>query len=794
MKIRKHSAQLIALYAKGFARLGWRGMSAQTRRLAVAVSPQDTHRLLDLARAQRQFAFREEALATLMRAQEALKRRERAAGFEEPALLGAAMDPARGDQGPVISGIAREWASLARTYLEFSKPELAIACYQRGLHLAPHLADLWDQYGHLLRARDQFEEALQAQEAAYRLHHRDYGRRHKIGELLKILNREVDALEIHHDHEPWTQLRAAEQRPDLPAALVRAGASLQAAASEQGADIVIDLSDLVHFLRVRRFFSGIQRVQAEIALGIMDNPGPHRIHIAMFNDVDAKWELKDPQALRALISEAQQRAGHGPKRLRAPADAVLRSSGGDFAALKAPILFVPGATWSAWRLPLAIKAAKRRQGLRYVPFVHDCIPLIVPDTCSADMPNMYGRWLAASATVADAFLVNSENTGRDLARFLSEGSGREEAALPPIKATPLNARTSLGGASVKPRLHARVDSVLSARGFALTVGSIEPRKRHIDIFRAWEILIGKHGDKAPVLVLVGRAGWREEEAVNYLDNSPSLKGSVFWLTDLSDEELAWCYENAQFSVMASEYEGWGMPVTESLNAGLPALVARNSALVEAGSEAVRYFETRDPASLAQAVEALAMDRQALAQAKAQCAVARLRDWQDLADDTLSLLNTVARQPLSPERAAPLLMVGTSADFGARSYGPDLCVQEGVMHGPAWAARNPGALWTVGGGEAILAFRLAAGQGPARLVLELRAGADDLAFSPQISVDEGDFDALEPVTLRAGQRRTWETVLPASTRPGEVIFQLRLRSDARFAARAIGIERMSILPA
>ena len=67
-------------------------------------------------------------------------------------------------------------------------------------------------------------------------------------------------------------------------------------------------------------------------------------------------------------------------------------------------------------------------------------------------------------------------------------------------------------------------------------------------------------------------------------------GKIIVLRKISDEELAVLYTNAQSSLMLSSYEGFGLPVLESLACGTQVICARNSSLVEAGGDIVDYID------------------------------------------------------------------------------------------------------------------------------------------------------------------------------------------------------------
>lgn len=64
---------------------------------------------------------------------------------------------------------------------------------------------------------------------------------------------------------------------------------------------------------------------------------------------------------------------------------------------------------------------------------------------------------------------------------------------------------------------------------------------------------------------------------------------ILIISNASDRELVWLYTNAKASIVASLYEGFGLPVLESLGCHTQVICARNSSLVEAGGEVVDYL-------------------------------------------------------------------------------------------------------------------------------------------------------------------------------------------------------------
>jgi glycosyltransferase involved in cell wall biosynthesis len=115
----------------------------------------------------------------------------------------------------------------------------------------------------------------------------------------------------------------------------------------------------------------------------------------------------------------------------------------------------------------------------------------------------------------------------------------------------------------------------------ISVGTIEPRKNYsflVDLF----IEITKKYPTAE-LVICGRAGWGYSDLLEKL-NSLESKSQIKVLSDLSDEELDFEYQNADFFVYPSLEEGFGIPIVEAMSYGLPVVASNNSAITEVVSK------------------------------------------------------------------------------------------------------------------------------------------------------------------------------------------------------------------
>ena len=69
----------------------------------------------------------------------------------------------------------------------------------------------------------------------------------------------------------------------------------------------------------------------------------------------------------------------------------------------------------------------------------------------------------------------------------------------------------------------------------------------------------------------------------------------------SDAELAFLYRNCRFTVFPSLYEGWGLPIGESLWFGKLCIASKTSSMPEVGGDLVDYVDPKDADSLQQAI-------------------------------------------------------------------------------------------------------------------------------------------------------------------------------------------------
>jgi len=221
---------------------------------------------------------------------------------------------------------------------------------------------------------------------------------------------------------------------------------------------------------------------------------------------------------------------------------------------------------------------------RRVLTVHDLA--FVRDTSwhGANAPVLRDRTRDAIAR-ADAIVVPSATTAADVRAFAPEA--------PPPRVVPF------GGDHV-PR--DRREDPLRGRPFVLCLGTIEPRKNHLALLRAWALL----REPRPLLVVVGRPGWECADIVAAL-RAASSAGLVEWRTDADDDATWALLHSARALVCASAWEGFGFPPLEAMRLGVPVIANDVAPLRELCDEAAMFAPATDPAAFAGAIERVLHD-------------------------------------------------------------------------------------------------------------------------------------------------------------------------------------------
>ena len=266
-------------------------------------------------------------------------------------------------------------------------------------------------------------------------------------------------------------------------------------------------------------------------------------------------------------------------------------------------------------LPLALRQTPA------VVTIHDLVWRVAPET-------MHPLNRLLDTTLMPLALARAERViaiSADTADRIAEYSGRRDVA------TIHNAARDLSQAV--PFTH--------PRPYFLFVGTKEPRKNlrgTVEAFRRASAAGLNHD-----LVLVGPTGWGESGL------GDTVAGDrIVDLGPISDERLSGVYQSCTALVLASFYEGFGIPLLEAMQHGKPVITSQTGAMAEVAGNAGTLVDPDNPASIARAFLKLARDGPAHRQLAAN---ARRRScsfsWDQAARATIKVL----REATSPRLTA-----------------------------------------------------------------------------------------------------------------------------------------------
>ncbi|KRA59769.1 glycosyltransferase family 4 protein [Agrobacterium sp. LC34] len=271
----------------------------------------------------------------------------------------------------------------------------------------------------------------------------------------------------------------------------------------------------------------------------------------------------------------------------------------------------------------------------FVPLLHDMIPLHdFTHRNQFTFPRNFLYDNSVTINAASLILTNSEFTASEVNHFSDAGVLPK---VPQIIAIPLCHE-------LRP-----TNEVVTKRGpetaYLLCVGIYNGRKNLECVVDAM-LHLHKKGVEVPELVLAGARRKRVEKFLKKKKYLPLTEKFRFVLNP-NQAELRLLYEKAYVLLLPSRMEGWGLPVSEALWCGTPALAADVPALREAGGDLARYFDPEKPEELADRLQVLLENPTEYEELRQKIAAFReqMRTWRDVAEEIIDAIGSV-RTPKS----------------------------------------------------------------------------------------------------------------------------------------------------
>jgi glycosyltransferase involved in cell wall biosynthesis len=561
--------------------------------------------------------------------------RIRIAGWTDDAMFQQYLQAA--DVGVQLRAISRGETSGAVLYcMSYGMPTIVNANGAFAALPDDAVYKLPDQF-----SQDQLRDALQ-------LLHADAGRRAALGEtsralLLRQHSQEhcarlyAEALDLAQAEASSSRrglLRALAALPQLPAddGYLQQLAACIARAPDPLAprQLLVDVTGIArHDLK-----TGIERVVRAQLLALLRERVPGwRVEPVYLSDEGGQWHYR--YARRYALGLLGLEVGDST-------DPRADVSAGDafYSADSAPAAMLGAAhqgLYAQWRA--------RGVGVHFL--VHDLLPVLRPEFFPAGAAEGHAAWLAAITAEADSLISISAAVREELRAWqtalpaaparlpqlhvLHHGADFTQAAVP--EGAPPGAAEQACLAQLR-----RVPTFLM-------VGTIEPRKGHLQALAAFDLL-WQQGVEVN-LAIVGHEGWTAlpsherrtiPQIVARLQQHPQRERQLFWLRGIDDTLLQQVYQASDCLLMATEGEGFGLPLIEAASHGLPLLLRDIPVCREVAGQHASYFNGMDGADLARALQ----DWLAL-HAQGRHPVSQGMRWMSWRDNAQALLAIIGGQ-------------------------------------------------------------------------------------------------------------------------------------------------------
>ena len=287
-------------------------------------------------------------------------------------------------------------------------------------------------------------------------------------------------------------------------------------------------------------------------------------------------------------------------------------------------------------------AGLRRQGVRVLRMIYDLIPTIKPQWVDEPTVRQVTNWVRRVLTESDHVLTISELSRSEIETYCVESRFQ----VPPLSVVRLGDELDSAGDE-----HPPLPRFVPRRPFFVCVSTLDVRKNHRLLYDAWQLLASRDPENCPDLVCLGVPHLHVADLLREIRQDRTVNGRIHFLHGVEDAELAWYYRHCAATIYPSRYEGWGLPVAESLGHGRLCLASNATSIPEISADLPTFFDPLDVPGLVALVERTLHDPEWVREQEAA-----IRDrfvatpWTHTAGQVLTAIET-ANHAQEPDREA-----------------------------------------------------------------------------------------------------------------------------------------------
>ena len=263
--------------------------------------------------------------------------------------------------------------------------------------------------------------------------------------------------------------------------------------------------------------------------------------------------------------------------------------------------------------------------------IHDLIGAKFPEHLSFASRCYWSQWLPYVNRKADLIIADSECTKKDIMELMKVPEHKIRviylAADKQFKPCPKN--DSL----------ARCEKYNIPQPYILFLGNVEPRKNLPRLIRSFSTLRRKNKIQHS-LVIAGSRSWKYPE-IDHVIRETETGAFIKFLNYVDEKDLVYLYNGADLFVYPSIYEGFGLPLLEAMQCGVPVLTSNVSSMPEVGGDAVFYINPSNEGELADGIYTI-LSNTAVMKKLREKGLEQIRkfNWEITAQQTLKAYETM----------------------------------------------------------------------------------------------------------------------------------------------------------
>lgn len=294
-------------------------------------------------------------------------------------------------------------------------------------------------------------------------------------------------------------------------------------------------------------------------------------------------------------------------------------------------LLVPDSTWNQPEFFSELRRHPNRP--RIISLMYDMIQADRPDFVGEQVQEQFRLWASDVALNSAEIVCISKHSARGMQRFVDVLPLGGDAPL--VRSIKFGNKINdvLGGPAPSCTMAELPTNLRGESGWILWLGSLDRRKNLDVVLLALEGLYAS-GRLRRKFIVAGRRAGGSKELIHRLRHNPVLRERVVFVDTPSDRLVSQLLLGAELFVFSSWSEGYGLPVAEALQHGVPVIASSWTSIPEVAGDLVDYFEPWDSRTLAELLERFDNDENYRRDLRTRATLFVPTDWSETLKDIM----------------------------------------------------------------------------------------------------------------------------------------------------------------